>query len=633
MAASATDKFKKQVNNFSTTTTTLIVGTTDTSVTLSSVSGLPTDTGIVLVIDRVDANGNKTTSKREYVQGIISGSSVINLVRGLGGSTAQSHSIGAVVEQVFDQSTWNDTVSGILTQHTQTGTHTGITTDTLTSTGNVVIGGNLTSTGNVVIGGTLTVGGINPIATGWNSLGYTPNTVVYNGNRSYNLTFNAVDLTSTLSPGMRVQTTRTVTAPTQCTSLNGTTQYYSKTSPAGMTFTNNFVVSGWIKLSSYPTSGASVISRYNGTSGWSWYVETDGRMTLVGFNAGSTNKSQVTSYQSIPVNKWVHVTAQLDMSTFTATTTTSYVMIDGVDVPATVNRTGSNPIALIQAGNLEVGSQNSGTVPFPGKIAQVAVYSAKVTQATIQGYISQGLAGTETSLISAYSFNNSINDLNANANNLTANGSVVATNADTPFTQTNGLTGYTVGTTNFGIVTTSSFSTNTTLTVQVPEGDTLPTTGGISAVSYSTQKIPYGFPGQRGKWTINSAWLINAATNSNATYGAFANNGFALTIPIGSWYMGYQFNINNSSTTELYVNISATALTGMTTIAGYSASPFVTRTVSPAAANYESTAYVSGNQDVSTQSTYIIYTLGATTLANIGGVGIRNEIFAECAYL
>ena len=62
MAASATDKFKKQSNNFSTTTTTLIVGTTDTSVTLSSVSGLPTDTGIVLVIDRVDANGNKTES-------------------------------------------------------------------------------------------------------------------------------------------------------------------------------------------------------------------------------------------------------------------------------------------------------------------------------------------------------------------------------------------------------------------------------------------------------------------------------------------------------------------------------------------------------------------------------------------
>jgi hypothetical protein len=536
MAASATDIFKKQSNNFSTTTTTLIVGTTDTSVTLSSVSGLPTDTGIVLVIDRVDANGNKTSSKREYVQGIVSGSSVINLVRGVGGSTAQSHSIGAVVEQVFDQSTWNDTVSGILTQHTQTGTHTGITTDTLTSTG------------NVVIGGTLTVGGSNPIATGWNSLSYTPNTVVYNGNRSYTFTINAVDATGTLSPGMRIQTTRTVTAPTKCTSLNGTTQYYSKSSPAGMTFTNNFVVSAWVKLTAYG-SYSDIASRFNGTSGWAMDINIYGQVRLMGLNAGSANISYVQSYQSIPLNKWVHVAAQLDMATFTATPTTSYTMIDGVDVPAQVLRAGTNPTALIQAGNLEIGSNNGGGSPFPGKIAQVAIYSAKVTQANIVATISQGLTGSETSLISAYSFNNSINDLNANANNLTANGSAVATNADTPFTQTNGLTGYTVGTTNFGIVTASSFSTNTTLVVQVPEGDTLPTTGGISAVSYSTQKVPYGMPIQEGKWDLTTFWFGGGLSTGSiaGTWGTFP--GISIVAPIGPFKRRSQMPLTSVCTT------------------------------------------------------------------------------------
>lgn len=39
-----------------------------------------------------------------------------------------------------------------------------------------------------------------------------------------------------------------------------------------------------------------------------------------------------------------------------------------------------------------------------------------------------------------------------------------------------------------------TFSTNTTYTIQVPEGETLPTTGGIGTVSYSTQANPYGIP-------------------------------------------------------------------------------------------------------------------------------------------
>jgi hypothetical protein len=68
------------------------------------------------------------------------------------------------------------------------------------------------------------------------------------------------------------------------------------------------------------------------------------------------------------------------MSAFTATTLTSYTMLDGLDVPATVSRAGTNPTALIQAGNLQIGAANTLNF-FPGKIAQVAIYNAKVTQA------------------------------------------------------------------------------------------------------------------------------------------------------------------------------------------------------------------------------------------------------------
>lgn len=383
-------------------------------------------------------------------------------------------------------------------------------------------------------------------SSSWLTLGYAPNTVTANGNKSYTLVFNSINLTSGISPGMRLLLPRTVTAPTQCTSLNGTNQYYNKTSPAGMTFTDDFVVSAWVKLTSYGAI-STIASRYNGTSGWLLFVQADGTVRLQGANAGSSNISNVSSYQSIPLNKWVHIAAQLDMSAFTATTTTSYIMLDGVNVPAAVARGGTNPTALIQAGNLEIGSNNGGSNPFPGKIAQVAIYSAKVTQATILASMNQTLTGSETNLVSAYTLSNDITDLTANNNDLTAQNSAVATNSDTPFTNPVTGTSVTAGTTNYGIIMAQTFSTNTTLTVQIPEGETLPTTGGIGTVSYSTQKIPYGFPGQKNKWRV--ATLVKTATVQNSPTGTTWYNlgptsgtsgGHQLNAPIGEWQLGYE---------------------------------------------------------------------------------------------
>lgn len=356
---------------------------------------------------------------------------------------------------------------------------------------------------------------------GWTAFANTPNTVTYNGNRNYDLVFNSVDLTSSLSPGMKLQLTRTVAAPDQCADLEASSsQYFSKSSPNGMTFTDDFTVSAWVKLESY---GVGVIaSRYNGTSGWYLYVDAGGKVNLVGANGGSTNASQVISYASLPLNKWVHVAAQLDMSAFTATTTTSYVMFDGVDVAAAVSRGGTNPTALVQAGNLEIGSNNGGTNNFDGKIAQVAIFNAKVTQATMRTYMSQGLSGSETSLISAYSFDNSINDLNTtNANNLTANGGAAATATDSPFANA-----VSAGLLEYAEVNSVAFSTNTTVNVRVPDTCMIPTSGGVSAVSYSTQSNPYGLPAFSN--VIGYAMVVGAISTTSTT--ATLANG--LTCPV-----------------------------------------------------------------------------------------------------
>ncbi len=662
MTAANTDKMKKATATFSTTLNGGI-GSSDTTITLNSTAGMPTDTAVVLVIDATDANGTATPTKKEVVVGVVSGSTITNVTRGKEG-TQQSHSSGAVVVDYVTATHWNDVMTALIVDHLQASGNHAIATNydpsnttlptqkwagvasavnqltvTNSATGNPV---DLAATGtdsNIDV--TITPKGTGVVRLkskfdGWVTGLTAPSTITALGNRSYTVVVNSTDYTDRLSAGTRLRLTRTVSAPTQSTSLNGTTQYYNKTSPAGMTFTDDFVVSAWVKMAAYNSAAVQVIaSRYNGTSGWVLFINTSGQIVLQGLNAGGANYSQVVSYQSIPINKWVHVTAQLDMSAFTNTSTTSYTMFDGVDVPASVSRAGTNPTALIQAGNLEIGSSNGGSGFFNGKIAQVAIYNAHVTQANILATISQTLAGTETSLISAYSFNNSINDLNANANNLTAQASAVATNADSPFgIQADGTISATL---EYGIVAAATFSTNTTLTIQVPEGGALPTTGGMSALAYSGVKAPYQMPILADKWrveAINKVQSSNTSPSLNTWYNLCAantNGSFFLNIPIGSWNASYMAAVQANGATSLCANITLSTAnnseidgkwtsygeTSGTTTFAYSAYRLHGISLAAAASYYLNTRFT---------------TAGATSLFNRGEVA-ATIIRAELAYL
>lgn len=78
-----------------------------TTIPLVSVTGLPTDTPIELIIDRSDSSGVLTPSKEEVVRGTISGTNLINCTRGVEG-TAQAHSAGATVNALLTASMWNN---------------------------------------------------------------------------------------------------------------------------------------------------------------------------------------------------------------------------------------------------------------------------------------------------------------------------------------------------------------------------------------------------------------------------------------------------------------------------------------------------------------------------------------------
>ena len=507
-----------KVGSPGTATTLSVPGYTvgDTSITVGSTSNWSTDTGVVFAIDQAQVvNGVEVQvagTYNEYVGTVASGTSVSN-VSWAAGSGNRNYAAGALTRVYIPVSATreNRIVDWGLAHANQDGT---LKTTAVQAALNISAA----------------------VPSDYTTLAQTATTITPNGNRSYTLTFPGVNYTDRLSPGMRLRTVRSAAAPNQSASLNGTTQYFSKTSPAGMTFTNNFVVGAWVKLNSYAATNMDIVSRYNGTSGWILRVSSTGQVQLVALNAGAANYMEFKSYQSLPLNKWVHVSAQMDMTVTTNTATTNYITLDGVDVPLVATRNGTSPTALVQAGNLEIGSANGGTEFFPGKIAQVAIFNAKVTQATMRGYISQGLSGTEPSLISAYSFNNSITDLNTtNANNLTANGGAVATNADSPFGgQADGSISATV---DYGIIQRTTYNApDTTVVVQVPEGCTIPTSGGVSSVSYSTMRSPYGFPAESGKHTLDFLWTAQSNTGIIASTSTIAPiTGVSVSVPLGAY--------------------------------------------------------------------------------------------------
>jgi len=133
MAASNTDLFKKcarkwvgQIGSGG------VADDSTATIPLASVTNLPTDTAVVAVIDRVDANGTKTPTTEESVIGVVSGTDLVTCTRGAEG-TAQAHSAGAVVEILITNQGWGDLISGILVEHNQLGGHTNITASNITA--------------------------------------------------------------------------------------------------------------------------------------------------------------------------------------------------------------------------------------------------------------------------------------------------------------------------------------------------------------------------------------------------------------------------------------------------------------------------------------------------------------------
>lgn len=384
--------------------------------------------------------------------------------------------------------------------------------------------------------------------------------VTYNGNHSYTITF-ASTVASTLSPQMRLRIDRTTDAPSQCTSLNGTNQYWDKSSPSGITFTGAFSAMAHIKLTAYGTNSA-IIGRDSagGTlSGWEFLINTTGQVQI--YCRNGSGALSIFSHQSIPLNKWVHVAGSLNPSG-----STGEIYIDGVSVPVSI---GTGATTVVQAStNLTIGKRNTAANYFPGKISQVALFSTNLSGSTIRSYISQGLTGSETNCIGYWSFDGNGNDSNASANNLTAQASATATNSDSPFCESSSGT---PGTYDYAMVQSISGSSANVL---VPEGCAIPTSGSITSVDYATSYSPLGFPVNQERWEIIMSSRIGG-TQTNPVSGTWYNltgtsgvtGGHKITAPIGVFKeVSYRVVASASTvTTSNAVSPYATLSTGSST--------------------------------------------------------------------
>lgn len=376
--------------------------------------------------------------------------------------------------------------------------------------------------------------------------------VTNNGNGSYDINF-ASTVASTLSSGMKGRTTRTVAAPTYMGgAFNGSSHYFIKTTPTSTlsTITNNFSLRATFQPTSYAAN--QVIMARCDAAGNNYFflrMESSGVLSVAVAN-GAGNFRQIQTTQSLVLNKKTRIWA-------TWASGTVLVYLNGTSVPvATATTGGTAPTTAGTGGDFAVGRLGSSASQYAtGYISDVGVFDAVISATTIKALDGQALTGSETNCIGAWSLNNTaVNQKAPGTNDLTATGGVGYTNKS-PY----GNDGVSSMLDYFLVMSVSGSTT----TVQVPEGCTIPTSGGVTSVAYSTDANPYGWVSDKGRWyiiTFHSNTLVQTAP-TNGVYYNISNN--QLSVPVGSWIIGVtgQLGVAESGGTLIGGNVTLSKAT------------------------------------------------------------------------
>lgn len=347
------------------------------------------------------------------------------------------------------------------------------------------------------------------IGSGWVNLGQTLTYATNNGSKEFTVTSGS-DLTSTLSAGMKLSVTRSVTPPTKCMAFaSASSEYATNASPTGITFTAAFTCEAWVYLNSYPSStGGGVIGRTdNSTGGFALFINSAGQVVIqYGSSSAFTN---FYSNQSIPLNQWVHIAGVVS----SVSSKTGSVYINGTSVSTSSSLTAAT--ALTQTSNLSIGAFGAGVANsfLNGYVSEARIWSVAQSSASILAYMTVNLSGTQTNLVALYQGNGNFNDGTSNANNLTATNGAIATQASNPYNPTE-----------YAEITNVAYaSPTTTLTLNTGAFGTIPNQT-LNSAQYSTARLPYGFPVNLSELTLPELSPLSA---SNGGVQSYVNTGSA----------------------------------------------------------------------------------------------------------
>lgn len=280
MTALNTDKFRKVAPN--TGWNLDASGISDASIdnfTLVSANGLPTDTAVLVTINRVNASGLKTPDKMERIIGVIDGDSIINCIRGVGG-TAQPHAGSSVVEILISDDSWNDLIEALSVEHNQDGTHkstihTLTPTTTFEDTDELSLWDSITETILKITGANFKAAlktffdALYPQVSGW-----IASTGTWSATDANTISIAGVDLTGVLQKGDKIKVTN-----------NSAVKYfYISTAPVFSTNTT-FDVAGEVDL----VAGAITLPNYSKSENPQGFK--DGKMFYTFFTRLSANQA------------------------------------------------------------------------------------------------------------------------------------------------------------------------------------------------------------------------------------------------------------------------------------------------------------------------------------------------------
>ncbi len=206
-------------------------------------------------------------------------------------------------------------------------------------------------------------------------------------------------------------------------SFDGNDDYVSIANESNFDFTTAMTVEAWIKISSFNTSYAAIVTKGDN----SWRLHRSASTNYIGFgtNFGPSTWNDLEGKTNVNNSSWHHVAAVFNGST-------KYIYIDGV-LDNSVSASGSLQNSSYSV-NIGANSQASGRY-FNGQIDEVRIWNVARTQTEIQNNMNTEIA-THANLIAYYKMSDgsgtTLTDNSGNNNNGTIYGGATWVTSEAP---------------------------------------------------------------------------------------------------------------------------------------------------------------------------------------------------------